>query len=302
MHDPRIGRFFAIDPLAPQYPHNSVYAFSENVVIDHVELEGLEKAPVSPSEDQPDGTTSAATDYGIGQSDQRKPAEFYEVCESPLTCDLPDDPIIGPLSRQEMLDKHLLGERIAEIKAEFAFREKLYGDMKVLGVGTSALIMYGMAELVAGEFAGSYAIRGFGALKKWTSANSVGRSMSMQKFVPELASAPSPVVVMSDYQLVSRIATKAENAIGGSGMISGRIKHKYAENLLLRYNRRYNLQMLEPEEWFNNGVGNRGRLDVVNHQTKTIYDYKFGYPKWPRNQFEKYKRNWPGYSIQIILP
>jgi len=42
MHDPRIGRFFAVDPLAPQYPHNSPYAFSENRVIDGVELEGLE--------------------------------------------------------------------------------------------------------------------------------------------------------------------------------------------------------------------------------------------------------------------
>ena len=42
MHDPRIGRFFAIDPLAPKYPHNSPYAFSENRVIDGVELEGLE--------------------------------------------------------------------------------------------------------------------------------------------------------------------------------------------------------------------------------------------------------------------
>jgi RHS repeat-associated protein len=44
MHDPRVGRFFAVDPLAPKYPHNSPYAFSENDVIAHVELEGLEKA------------------------------------------------------------------------------------------------------------------------------------------------------------------------------------------------------------------------------------------------------------------
>jgi RHS repeat-associated protein len=42
MHDPRIGRFFAIDPLSPKYPHNSPYAFSENRVIDGIELEGLE--------------------------------------------------------------------------------------------------------------------------------------------------------------------------------------------------------------------------------------------------------------------
>jgi RHS repeat-associated protein len=42
MHDPRIGRFFAIDPLADKYPHNSPYAFSENKVIAWGELEGLE--------------------------------------------------------------------------------------------------------------------------------------------------------------------------------------------------------------------------------------------------------------------
>ena len=43
MHDPRIGRFFAIDPLFRKYPHNSPYAFSENRVIDATELEGLEQ-------------------------------------------------------------------------------------------------------------------------------------------------------------------------------------------------------------------------------------------------------------------
>jgi len=42
MHDPRLGRFFAIDPLASKYPYNSVYAFSENRVLDAIELEGLE--------------------------------------------------------------------------------------------------------------------------------------------------------------------------------------------------------------------------------------------------------------------
>jgi RHS repeat-associated protein len=42
VEDPRLGRFFSVDPLAAKYPHNSVYAFSENRVIDGVELEGLE--------------------------------------------------------------------------------------------------------------------------------------------------------------------------------------------------------------------------------------------------------------------
>ena len=42
MHDPRVGRFFSVDPLFKKYPWNSTYAFSENRVIDGLELEGLE--------------------------------------------------------------------------------------------------------------------------------------------------------------------------------------------------------------------------------------------------------------------
>jgi RHS repeat-associated protein len=46
MHEPRIGRFFAVDPLTSKYPHNSPYAFSENRVLDAIELEGLESVVV----------------------------------------------------------------------------------------------------------------------------------------------------------------------------------------------------------------------------------------------------------------
>lgn len=42
MHDPAIGRFGAVDPLAVKYPYWSTYAFSGNQVIAMVELEGLE--------------------------------------------------------------------------------------------------------------------------------------------------------------------------------------------------------------------------------------------------------------------
>nr|WP_256463648.1 RHS repeat-associated core domain-containing protein [Flavobacterium sp. HJ-32-4] len=43
MHDPRLGRFFAVDPLWSKYPANSPYSFSENRLIDGRELEGLER-------------------------------------------------------------------------------------------------------------------------------------------------------------------------------------------------------------------------------------------------------------------
>jgi RHS repeat-associated protein len=47
MHDPRLGRFFSIDPLAKNFPWNSPYAFSENRVIDAIELEGAESVVLS---------------------------------------------------------------------------------------------------------------------------------------------------------------------------------------------------------------------------------------------------------------
>ena len=43
MHDPRVGRFFAVDPLTMDYPWNGLYAFSENCLINAVELEGLQR-------------------------------------------------------------------------------------------------------------------------------------------------------------------------------------------------------------------------------------------------------------------
>lgn len=46
MHDPQIGRFWQIDPLADKYIYNSTYAFSENHVTSHRELEGLEKISI----------------------------------------------------------------------------------------------------------------------------------------------------------------------------------------------------------------------------------------------------------------
>ncbi len=45
-HYADIGRFFNVDPLANDYVYNSPYAFSENHVTVHVELEGLEKVSI----------------------------------------------------------------------------------------------------------------------------------------------------------------------------------------------------------------------------------------------------------------
>lgn len=67
-HDPRLGRFFAVDPLAAEYPWNSPYAFSENGLIDAIELEGLEAFTVhgmggSPKQYQEGGENRDVAQY-----------------------------------------------------------------------------------------------------------------------------------------------------------------------------------------------------------------------------------------------
>ena len=42
IHDARLGRFLSVDPLAPEYPFNSTYAFAQNCVISGGDLEGRE--------------------------------------------------------------------------------------------------------------------------------------------------------------------------------------------------------------------------------------------------------------------
>ncbi|MEZ4830178.1 MAG: hypothetical protein R3C61_28425 [Bacteroidia bacterium] len=50
VEDPRLGRFWSVDPLSPKYPFYSPYAFSGNRVLDEVELEGAEPAKIPKSQ------------------------------------------------------------------------------------------------------------------------------------------------------------------------------------------------------------------------------------------------------------
>lgn len=94
---------------------------------------------------------------------------------------------------------------------------------------------------------------------------------------------------MTEIQLVTRAAQKAE-AIEGIGSVAGTLKHTYAKNLLRRYQSRFGGDLSLSSNYFNNGIGNRGFLDVVNHSTKTIYDFKFGGAVMHNTQFLKYSK------------
>ena len=65
-----LGRFFNIDPLAEKFYYNSTYAFSENKVVSHVELEGLEGA---------DFRNTKAIANKLAETNGQSPAQTYKA-------------------------------------------------------------------------------------------------------------------------------------------------------------------------------------------------------------------------------
>ncbi|PWH86236.1 RHS repeat-associated core domain-containing protein [Brumimicrobium oceani] len=83
MHDPRVGRFFAVDPLTAEYPHNSPYAFSENNLIHAIELEGLEMKLVFNSKVQSDLMRAAIKLYNEDKNFENLMATAKEIVGKP---------------------------------------------------------------------------------------------------------------------------------------------------------------------------------------------------------------------------
>ncbi len=106
MHDPRVGRFFTVDPLFKEYPWNSSYSFSENQVINATELEGLEvgytfDGSTVHKTGGPDLTSFNTPNDAIFAYDQgyTNGAEFYKAMEMANAYQ-------EFLSRTPVIDKH----------------------------------------------------------------------------------------------------------------------------------------------------------------------------------------------------
>ena len=106
---------------------------------------------------------------------------------------------------------------------------------------------------------------------------------------------------LSNEEIVKKAAQKANKAIPGIGHVVGTKKHTYAEKLIERYQKMYGDRGLKTNEFFNNGTGNRGFLDVHDTKNNIIYDFKFGKnPKMGQPQINKYQRNFPGNKVVPI--
>lgn len=108
-------------------------------------------------------------------------------------------------------------------------------------------------------------------------------------------------VGLSNEQLIQKSATLAERSIGGTGGVAGTMKHQYASSLLNRYQSLYGARGIETGVYFNNGVGNRGFLDVLDRTNGIIYDFKFGKAIMSTAQYNKYYNNFQ-LPIKVIRP
>lgn len=133
----------------------------------------------------------------------------------------------------------------------------------------------------------------------------IGVTMKYLKGASALAAVAR--VGMTELQLVNRAANYANKYVKftKNAGVTGTLKHTAAKRYLHLYQLRSGKSGLSLESnYFNNnallGTGNRGFLDVVNHRTKTIYDFKFGDAFMSNDQYLKYSRNFKGYTIEVI--
>ena len=97
MHDPAIGRFVVVDPLSDNYQYNSIYAFSENHVITHIELEGLEKVTIHSNSFIPYKTLGLFGEGGNYRGDNRG---FGEAGASRISTSIPLDLTKNSMGKQ----------------------------------------------------------------------------------------------------------------------------------------------------------------------------------------------------------
>ncbi len=144
MHDPRVGRFFASDPIAYNFPWNSPYAFSENRVIDGVELEGLEYAYYSYTDDADYWDQHIRTQMNVSEEEKK------------LTAGMKLDmiPVIGDVKG---LIEVFTGEDIVT--------EQKLGAWKYLGLfGLSELRILKILPKVGSAYRGAIKVLGEGSM------------------------------------------------------------------------------------------------------------------------------------------
>ena len=174
------------------------------------------------------------------------------------------------------------------------------GDILTCGIGIVGIVA-DAATLGSGSVVTGGIKAGIKAGVKATVKESVKTTVKTEVKTSIKKAATQTTKELTNKQIVMKAADKANNAISGTGHVVGTKKHTYAEKLIERYQSIYGDRGLKTNEYFNNGYGNRGFLDVHDTKNNIIYDFKFGKnPRMGQQQINKYMRNFPGNKIVPI--
>ncbi len=146
--------------------------------------------------------------------------------------------------------------------------------------------------------------KGYDIYKGIKTADKVADASKMLKSADKAAdAAKSTKTALTNEQIVQKAANKAEKAIGGTGHVAGTKKHKYAGDLIERYQKMYGDKGLRVNDRFENKMTKeRGILDVRDETNKVIYDFKFGKAGMGSKQFKKYHNQYQDHSIKVVRP
>ena len=133
MHDPRVGRFFAVDPLAPKYPWYTPYQFSGNKLIHMVELEGLEEAKPNTIDEK-----IKRSQLGLEYTEADLPQD--EEVPNQETPKLPERPSMSAINDMEWRSRENQRELNA-INERLDYLHSLPGMS--MGIGVGGGLMYG---------------------------------------------------------------------------------------------------------------------------------------------------------------
>ena len=112
----------------------------------------------------------------------------------------------------------------------------------------------------------------------------------------------------SDKNFFKAVAKRANTNITNDGLKGGAQKHKYAKDMVDKYQGIYGdkTDFTLEKVFVNKSEGYKIRPDVISKTKKIIYDYKFGYSYYKighflcTKQMQRYRQRFPDYKIEII--